>query len=221
MGMVKTSDTILPICTGFVPDTMGRGNTAQPKERFHLVANRRRRRRLQYLQQIVTKELAAPYTVKYLPDSGQIVLTAETRVVRAVQPEPTMEARLIMALWQIRSLHLFSTHAPYLVGTMTYRVVCEQVYGMLWQLALPESERLLPIRETTRPSMVRPATSPTVSATCASADHPHPRTSCSPGTDGCIGCLMRWMVHRGVRLGTSIARFVAPPAPTNYLVGGY
>ena len=136
MGMVETSDTILPISIGFVPDTMPRGDGAPPKEPFHLVADCTH---LQDLQQVVTKELAAPYTVKYLPNTGQIVLTPETRVVRAVPPEPTMEERLIMAVWQIRSLHLSRTGAQYLVGSMTYSVVWEQVYGMLWQLALPES----------------------------------------------------------------------------------
>ena len=59
-----------------------------------MVADRTRRRRLQDLQQVVTKELAAPYTVNYLPDTGQIVLTPEARVLRAGQPEPTMEERL-------------------------------------------------------------------------------------------------------------------------------
>ena len=139
MGMVETSDTILPISTGFVPDTMPRGDGARPKEPFHLVADRTRRRHPQDLQQVVTKELAAPYTVKYLPDIGQIVLTPETRVVLAVPREPTMEERLIMAVWRIRSLHPSRTQARYLVGSMMYGVVWEQVYGMLWQLALPES----------------------------------------------------------------------------------
>ena len=78
-----------------------------------------------------------------------------------------------------------------------------------------------PIRETTRPSMVRFATYLTASPTYSSVDHPHPRTSSSPGTDSCIGCLLRWTVPRGMRPRTSIARLVALPAPTNYLVGGY
>ena len=118
---------------------MGRGDGARPKEPFHLVADRTRRRRLQELQQVVTKELAAPYTVKYLPDTGQIVLTPETRVVRAVPPEHTLEERLILAVWRIRLLRLSRTEARYLVGSMTYNVVWDQVYGMLRQLALPES----------------------------------------------------------------------------------
>ena len=62
MGMVETYDAILPIYTGFVPDTMPRGDGARAKEPFHLVADRTRRRHLQDVQQVVTKELAAPYT---------------------------------------------------------------------------------------------------------------------------------------------------------------
>ena len=104
----------------------------RPKEPFHLVADRTQRRRLHELEQVVTKELAAPYT-------GQIVLTPQTRLVVAVQPEPTMEERLTMAVWRIRSLHLSRTESKYLVGSMTYGVVWDQVYGMLQQLALPES----------------------------------------------------------------------------------
>ena len=57
---------------------------ARPKEPFHLVADRTRRRRPQDLQQVVTKELAAPYTVNCLPDTAQIVLILETNVVRGV-----------------------------------------------------------------------------------------------------------------------------------------
>ena len=97
MGMVETSDTILPISTWFVPDTMPCGDGARPKELFHLLADRTRRRRLHDPQQVVAKELAAPYTVKCVPDTGQIVLTPETRVVRAVPLEPSMEERMIMA----------------------------------------------------------------------------------------------------------------------------
>ena len=50
-----------------------------------------------------------------------------------------MDQRLIMAVWRIRSLQLSRTEARYLVGSTTYGVVWEQVYGMLWKLASPES----------------------------------------------------------------------------------
>ena len=44
-----------------------------------------------------------------------------------------------MAVWRIRSLHLSRTEAPYLVGSLMYDLVWDQLYGMLRQLALPES----------------------------------------------------------------------------------
>ena len=44
-----------------------------------------------------------------------------------------------MAVLRIRSLHLPRTESRYLVGSMTYRVVWDQVYGMRRQLALSES----------------------------------------------------------------------------------
>ena len=84
-------------------------------------------------------ELAAPYTIKYMPDTGQIVLIPDTRVTRAVQYEPSMEERLNMAVWRIWSLHLSRSEAQYLLGSMTYGVVWEQVYGMLRNPAIPES----------------------------------------------------------------------------------
>ena len=44
-----------------------------------------------------------------------------------------------MAVWTIRSLHFSRTESRYLVGSMTYGVAWDQVYGTLRQLALPES----------------------------------------------------------------------------------
>ena len=210
-GMVVTCDKCLPHSTGLVSHTMPR-----PKEPFHLLAGRTQRRRLQELQQVVTKELAAPYTVKYLPDTG---LTPKTRVVVTVQPEPTMEERLIMAVWRIRSLHLSRTESRYLVGSMTYGVVWDQVYGMLRQLALPESRAFTGY--TGDDTAIH-------GAACYLPDRIGHLFKCRPPPpsdimqpDGFIGCLLRWTVHRGMRPRTSIARLVAPPAPTNYLVGGH
>ena len=56
-----------------------------------------------------------------------------------VDPDPSMEERLVMAVWRIRSLHVSRT-AGYPVGSMTYGVVWEQVYGMLRKLAASESQ---------------------------------------------------------------------------------
>ena len=131
MGTVQSYSTILPISTRFTPRTIGRGDGARPKEPFHLVADRTQRMRLQDLHQVVSRELGAPYTIKYVPDTGQIVLTPETRVTHTVQPQPNMDESLIMAVWRIRLLHLSRTEARYLVGSTTYGVVWELVYGML------------------------------------------------------------------------------------------
>ena len=186
-----------------------------------MLADRTRRRRLQELHQVVTKELAAPYTVKYVPDTGQLVLTPETRVVVAVPPEPTMEERLIMAVWRIGSLHLSRTQSRYLVGSMTYGVVWDQVYGMLRQLALPESRAFTAYTGDDTTIHGAACCLPNRIGHLYQCRPPPPSDIMQPGNDGCIGCLLRWMVHRGVRPRTSIARLVAPPAPTNYLVGGY
>ena len=43
-----------------------------------------------------------------------------------------------MAVWRIRSLHLSRTESRCVVGSMTYGVVWDQLYGTLQQLALPE-----------------------------------------------------------------------------------
>ena len=229
MGMVETCDKNVPNSTALVPNAM-----PWPKEPFHLVADRTRRRRLQELQQVVTKELAAPYTVKYLPDTGQIVLTQETRVVVGVPPEPSMEERLIMAVCRIRSLHLSRTESRYLVGSIAvpsgeHDVRCGMgpcvqhasaasgtgvagvhcIYGRRhdhpWCGLLPTRLHRPPVQVWTTPTL----------------GHHAARGPMAALVDGCIGCLLRWMVHRGTRPSTSIARLVAPPAPTNYLVGGY
>ena len=132
MGTVQSYRTILCIPTGH-------GDGARHKEPFYPVADRTRRRCLQDLQQVVSREFGAPYTLKYLADTGQTLLTLERRGTRTVQFEPNMEERLILAAWWMRSLHLSRTEARYLVGSLTYGVVLEHVYGMLQQLALPVS----------------------------------------------------------------------------------
>ena len=189
----------------------------RPKEPFHLLAGRTQRRRLQELQQVVTKELAAPYTVKYLPDMGQIVLTPERRVVATVHPEPTTEERLIMAVWRIWSLHLSRTESRYPVGSITYGVVWDQVYGMLRQLVLPESRAFTAYTGDNTAINGVACYLPDRIGHLFKCRPPPPWTSCSPGTDGCIGCLLRWTVHRGMRPPLH-AWWHRQPQPTVYLV---
>ena len=104
-----------------------------------------------------------------------------------------------------------------MVGSMTDGLVWEQVYGMLRQLALPESRAFTAYTgdDTTIYGMAFYVSDGI--GHLYNRPPPHPRTSCSPWT----GCLSRWLVHRGMRRHTSIARLVGPRAPTNYLVRGY
>ena len=215
-GMVETCDKCLPHSTGLIPHTMPR-----PKEPFHLLGRRTQRRRLRELQQVVTKELAAPYTVKYLPDTGRIVLTPKTRVVVTFQSEPTMEERLIMAVRRIRALHFSRTESRYLVGSMTYGVVWDQVYGMLRQLALPESRAFTAYTGDDAAINGAAGYLPDRIGHLFKCGPPPPSDIMQLGDRRLHWLPMRWTVHRGMRLRTSIARLVAPPAPTNYLVGGY
>ena len=80
------------------------------------------------------------------------------------------------------------------MGSMTYGVVWDQVYGMLRQLALPESWAFTAY------------TGDDTAINDAACYLPHridhlfkcqplqPGPSCSPGTGGCIGCLLRFEV---------------------------
>ena len=159
--------------------------------------------------------------MKYVPDSGQIVLTLETRVTRTLRTEPNMQKRLIMAVWRIRSLHLSRTEARYLVGSMSYGVVWEQVYGMLRKLASPESRVF---------SAYTGEDTAIYGAACQLPNHIGQFYQCQPPPLSNIMHLgdrpVHWLciaVH-----GTSrheprmfIARWVGPLAPTNYLGGGY
>ena len=125
-----------------------------------------------------------------------------------------------MAVWRIRSLRLSRTKAWYL-GSMTYGVVWEQVCSMLWQLAVPESRAFTAYTGDDTAIYSAACYLPHRIGHLYKCRPPPPSTSCSLGTDNCIGSLLRWMAHPGMRPPMSIAHLVAPPAPTNCLVGGY
>ena len=116
---------------------MGRGDGVRPKEVFQLLSDCSSWRHIQDAQQVVTKELATPYATNYL------VLTPETRLTRTMDRDPSMEERLVMVVWQLRSSHLSTTVARYMVRSMMYGVVREQVYGMLSKLAPPDSRAFI------------------------------------------------------------------------------
>ena len=126
-----------------------------------------------------------------------------------------------MAVWQIRLLHFSTTKGRYQVGSMTYGVVCEQVYGMLGKPALPESRVFTSYTGDDTAIYGGACFLPNRIGHFYECRPPQLGASCTMGTDGCIGCRLRWRVHRGMRSRTSIARLVETPAPTNYLVAGY
>ena len=107
------------------------------------------------------------------------------------------------------------------MGQMTYRVVWEEVYGMLRKLASPESWAFTAYTGDNTAIHATACYLPPASSSLTNVDHPHHRTSCCLETDGCIGYLLLWMVHRGIRPRTSFAHRVALSAPTNYPAGGY
>ena len=210
-GMVETCDKCLPPSIGLVPHTMPR-----PREPFHLLVGRTQRRRLQELEQVVTKELAAPYTVKYVPDTGPLVLTPEARVVVTLN---LMEERLIMAVWRIRSLHVSRTESRYLVGSMTYGVVWDQVYGMLRQLALPESRAFTAYTGDDRAIHVAASYLPDRIGHLFKCRPPPPSDIMQPGDRR-----LHWLpiaVDGTSRHEASYVYCTLGGTATNYLVGGY
>ena len=60
---------------------MPRGNGSKGRSPCsHVKSRQHKARRLQSLEDVVSWELGAPYTVQHLPDTGQIVLTPVARV---------------------------------------------------------------------------------------------------------------------------------------------
>ena len=126
-----------------------------------------------------------------------------------------------MAVWRIRSLHLFRTEARYLVGSMMYGVVWEQVYGMLRQLALPESRAFTAYTGDNTAIYGAAYYLPDRIGHLYKCRPPPPSDIMQLGYRRLHWLPIAWMVHRGMRPCTSIAHLVAPPAPTNCLVAGY
>ena len=119
-----------------------------------------------------------------------------------------------MAVWRIRSLHFSRTGARYLVGSRAYGVVWEQVYGMLRQLALPESRALNAHTGDDTAIYGVACYLPDRIGHLYNCGPPPPSDIMQPGVRRLHRCLSRWTVHRGMRPRTSIARLLAPRAPT-------
>ena len=79
-------DVCLQQCGLFANNTLGHRDGARSKMAFRLLTDYSQGRLRQDLQQMVIKELAAPYTVNCLPDTGQITLTPELPFISMCPP---------------------------------------------------------------------------------------------------------------------------------------
>ena len=95
---------------------MPRGSGAKGRSPFsHIKSRQHKARRLQALEDVVSWELGAPYTVQHLPDTGQIMLTPVAGGGGGANPTaPSLWEKTVAAVWHIRSLHLSRTEAQYL-----------------------------------------------------------------------------------------------------------
>ena len=74
----------------------------------------------QSLENIVPRELGAPYMVQHLPDTGQIVLTPVAGGGGGANPTaPSLWEKTVAVVWRIPSLHLLRTEAQYLTLSPT------------------------------------------------------------------------------------------------------
>ena len=118
-----------------------------------------------------------------------------------------------MAVWRIRSLHLLTTEARYLIWRMAYGVVWEPVYGMLRHLASPEPWALTACCSVYT-TMHAGACYLTARSKFFGLEHLCDWISCSRLTATYNGYPLLWMGHQGIRPRQSTAHSVAPQAPT-------
>ena len=98
---------------------MPRGSGAKGRSPFsHIKSRQHKAHRLQSLEDVVSRELGAPYMVPHLPDTGHIMLTPVARGGggggRANPTAPSLWEKTVAAMWRTRSLHLSRTEAQYL-----------------------------------------------------------------------------------------------------------
>ena len=93
---------------------MPRGTASKAPSPFHIVPSRTHIHRRQIsLEEVVGKELGAPYTCKFIPETGQIVLTPEKESTSpGSATEPTLLDKTVCAVWRFRSLTFPFSLAP-------------------------------------------------------------------------------------------------------------
>ena len=118
---------------------MSRGTASKTLGPFHTVCSRTHiHRRLKSLEEVIGKELGAPYTCQHIPEMGQIVLTPEKESTPlGPTTEPTLWDKTVCAVWCFQSLHLSRTETQYLTPQLATGVTWPNVYDTLRQLAQP------------------------------------------------------------------------------------
>ena len=112
----------------FVPCGSGpRGRSAFA----HVKSKRRKAHPLKSLEDVVSREVDAPYTVQHLLDTGHILLTAVAGGggggCGANPTAPTLWEKTMTAVWRIWSLNLSRTEAQYLTLHLVGGVPWEDV----------------------------------------------------------------------------------------------
>ena len=95
------------------------------------------------LEEVVGKELGAPYTCQLIPETRQIVLTPEKESTSpGSATEPTLWDKTVCTVWRFRLLHLSWTEAQYLTPQLATGVTWPDVYDTLRQVAQPPARAL-------------------------------------------------------------------------------
>ena len=125
-------------CVIFMP----RGSGAKGRNAFgHIKSRQHKARQLKSLEDVVSRELGAPYAVQHLLDTGQIMLTLVAGGLCGAHPTaPTLWEKNVATVWRIRSLHLSRTEAQYLTPHLVEGVPWEDMGATMQQLAQPVAE---------------------------------------------------------------------------------
>ena len=114
---------------------MPRGNGAKGRSPFsHIKSRQHKVRRLQWLEDVVSWELGAPYTVQHLPDTDHIMLTPVAGGGGGCGANPTAPSlweKTVAAVWCIRPLYLSRTEAQYLAPHLVEGVPWEDMWATM------------------------------------------------------------------------------------------
>ena len=120
---------------------MPRGSGSKGRSPFcHIKSKQRKVRQLWSFEDVVSRELGAPYTVQHLPYTDQIVLRPVAGEGGANPTAPSMWEKTVAAVWCIRSLHLSKTEAQYPTRHVVEGVPWVTVWATMQRVAQPSAE---------------------------------------------------------------------------------